>query len=70
MNYVCHNRQVHKLRHNVETCLRHVSMQTTMYQDIGSAASREPSALGVKFDLFAKTKMDGDALFAGRICPF
>mgnify|MGYP004677895629 CR=1 FL=1 len=23
-----------------------------------------------KFDLLAKTKMDGDALFVGRICPF
>ena len=27
MNYVCHNRRGHKLRHDVGTCLRHVSLQ-------------------------------------------
>ena len=45
MYYVCHDRRGHKLRHNVGTCLRHVSMQTTMYQGIGGAASCESSTL-------------------------
>ena len=31
MIYVSHNRRGYKLRHNVGTCLRHVSMQTVMY---------------------------------------
>ena len=37
----------------------------TMHNLCPQKFSTEP-----KFDLLAKTKMDGDALFVGRICPF
>ena len=36
VNYVCHNKRGHKLRQNVGTCLRHVSMQSAMYQRLGN----------------------------------
>ena len=44
MYYVYHYRRGHKLRHNVGTCLRHVSMQSAMYQRFGNA----PSAKALK----------------------
>ena len=35
VNYVCDNKRGYKLRQNVGTCLRHVSMQSAMYQCLG-----------------------------------
>ena len=47
MNYVCHNRIVHKLRHNVGTCLRHVSLQTAIVQRITQHAEGMSLRYGV-----------------------
>ncbi|MDY5108159.1 MAG: hypothetical protein SPE79_02270, partial [Sodaliphilus sp.] len=44
MIYVSHNRRAHKLRHNVGTSLRYVSMQSAMYQRFGNT----PSAKALK----------------------
>ena len=44
MIYVSHNRRAHKLRHNVGISLRHVSMQSAMYQRFRNT----PSAKALK----------------------
>ena len=47
MNYVCHNRRGYKLRHNVGTCLRHVSLQTAIVQRITQHAEGMSLRYGV-----------------------
>ena len=49
VNYVCHNKRGHKLRQNVGTCLRHVSMQSAMYQRLGNMPKACPYAMALSF---------------------
>ncbi len=48
MNYICHNRLAH---HNVGTCLRHVSMQSAMFQRITQHAEGMSLRYGVIVDI-------------------
>ena len=53
MVYVLHNRRAHKLRHNVGTCLRHVSLQSANYPRITQHAKGESTEKVEKRDFRA-----------------